>query len=94
MKTPNWHENPAFVSFFERLCRLSHGLQDGCVCVGPLQGLPLLLHRRQGTVDLCQLGLVALLSLDGLWGGPNENLNLLSFECFKCKGWGNLFSKP
>jgi len=48
-----------------------HGLEDGRVGVCAFQGLSLHLDGREGAIDLLQLLLVALLSLQRLDGGCN-----------------------
>lgn len=53
------------VGLLERIGRILHCLQDGRVCVGTLQRLPLHLDRGQGAIDLLQLLLVLLLPLQG-----------------------------
>lgn len=59
------------VGHLERVRRILHCLQDGCVCVGALQSLPLHLNCGQSAIDLLQLLLVLLFPLKSLDGHCN-----------------------
>jgi len=62
------HDSHVLVGCFEGIRGILHRGQDGSVCVGALQGLPLHLNGGQGAIDLLQLLLQALLLFEGLQG--------------------------
>ena len=59
------------VGLLKSLGGFAHGLEDGRVGVGALEGLALLLDGGQGAVDLLELAVVSLLPFQGL-----QNLSL------------------
>jgi len=62
------YDSHVLVGCLEGIRGILHRGQDGSVCVGALQGLPLHLNGGQGAIDLLQLLLQALLLFEGLQG--------------------------